>query len=199
MSNAIISQVSKNLLFRFRIYCHQLPDKPTGQFELPESFRLPAINEFEGQKSFADIRIGWRDEGIYVSVNVTGKKQSIWCRDTQLMESDGLQMWFDTRATHNVHRASKFCHWMMFLPTGGGPSNDRPIARMLKINRTKDDSPTINRAKLEVASKTSDNGYSLSVFVPGTGLHGWNAAEHRYIGFNYAIVDRELGWQTLAI
>lgn len=199
MSNAFVSQISKNLPFRFRIPCHQLTDKPKGKFELPKNYRLPPLNEFETQKSYADVRIGWMADGIYVSIEVTGKKQSLWCRETQLLESDGVQLWFDTRATHNVHRASKFCHWMMLMPTGGGGNNEQAAARMLKINRSKEDPPTISRAKLEVASSISKTGYQLSLFVPGTGLHGWNTAEHNQLGFNYAVIDRELGWQTLAI
>jgi hypothetical protein len=199
MSNAIISQVSKNLPFRYRITCHQLTEKPKGLFELPVACRLPALSDFEGQKSFGDLRIGWMEDGLYLSLLVTGKKQSLWCRETQLHESDGLQIWIDTRATHNVHRASKFCHWMMMLPTGGGASNDAAMVRMLKINRSRDDSPTINKAKIDIKGVVNKDGYQISAFIGGAGLFGWNTAEHRQLGFNFAIVDRELGWQTLAL
>ena len=186
-------------MFRYRIVCHKIEKKPTGLFELPKSFRLPALAEFEGQKSFADIRVGWSDDGLYASAAVTGKKQSLWCRDTQLLESDGLQIWIDTRDTHNVHRATKFCHWMMLMPAGGGGSKNKPVANMLKINRSKEDSPNINRAKVELASNVVKDGYEVAAFIPGSCLYGWNTADHRHIGFNYAVIDRELGWQTLAI
>ena len=199
MSNAIVAQVSKNLLFRYRIVCHKLTSQPTGNFELPTANRVLALNELEGQKSFADVRIGWRDDGIYFSVSVSEKKQALWCRETQLLESDGIQLWFDTRATHNIHRASKFCHWMMLMPSGGGATQSQPVGRLLKINRSKEDPPTISRAKIAVTSTISKTGYQLSAFIPGSGLHGWNTADHRQLGFNFAVIDRELGWQTLAI
>ena len=70
---------------------------------------------------------------------------------------------------------------------------------MLKINRSKDDSPTINRVKFEVDSKITKGGYRLTSFIPGKALNGWDTADHRQIGFSYAVVDREMGWQTLAI
>ncbi len=199
MSNAIVSQISKNLPFHFRIACHKVAKKPTGSFQLPEKYRVPAFNEFEGQASFADIRVGWNDDGLIFSANITGKKQSLWCRETQLLDSDGLQIWVDTRDTHNLHRATKFCHWILLMPTGGGAEKDKAITNMLKINRSKDDSPNINRAKISLNSKITKNGYLLSAFIPSNCLHGWNTADHRNIGFNYAVVDRELGWQTLAI
>lgn len=199
MSNSIVSQVPKNLLFQYRITCKKFDGKPNCNFDLPNSNQLPNFGAFENQVHFADVRVGWSEKGLFVSAEVTGKEQSLWCRETQLLESDGLQIWIDTRDTHNVHRASKFCHWFLLLPTGGGDRNESPMASMLKINRSKDDSPTINRFKIEVVSKITKQGYRLKSFIPGKGLNGWDTADHRYIGFNYAVVDRELGWQTLAM
>lgn len=199
MSNSIVSQVPKNLLFRYRISCKKFESKPTSKFVLPPDNALPDLGTFENQRKFADIRVGWSDEGIFISAEVTGKKQSLWCRESQLLESDGIQVWIDTRDTHNVHRASKFCHWFLLLPGGGGAKNDQPVASMLKINRTKDDSPTINRFNIEVDAKPKADGYLLTAFIAGKSLHGWDTNDHRSLGFNYAVVDRELGWQTLAI
>lgn len=199
MSNSIVSQVPKNLLFQYRIICKKFAGKPKGKFELSEAYQLPYFGSFENQAHFADVRVGWSEDGIFVSAEVRGKEQSLWCRETQLLDSDGLQIWIDTRDTHNVHRASKFCHWFLLMPSGGGDRNENPMASMLKINRSKDDSPTINRIKIEVKAKITKTGYQLSAFIPGKGLNGWDTVEHRHIGFSYAVVDRELGWQTLAI
>ena len=70
---------------------------------------------------------------------------------------------------------------------------------MLKINRSRADSPTINRSPVQATSEILKNGYVLRVFVPSETLNGWDANEHRNLGFNYSIVDRELGQQSLAI
>ena len=203
MSNSIVSQIPKNLLFRYRISCKKFESKSKSKtkskFTLDESYMLPNLGQFEDQNQFADIRIGWNEEGIFISAEISKKKQSLWCRETQLLDSDGTQIWLDTRDTHNVHRASKFCHWFVLLPTGGGPKNEDPFCSMLKINRTKDDSPTINRHKVDVNSKISKTGYHLHAFISGKCLNGWDTNEHRQLGFNFAVVDRELGWQTLAI
>lgn len=199
MSNSIVSQVPKNLLFRYQVPCRKFDGKPTSKFELSESYQLPSFGGFEDQACFAKVRIGWSDDGLFVSAEVRGKEQSLWCRETQLLDSDGLQIWIDTRDTHNVHRASKFCHWFVLLPAGGGDRNETPMASTLKINRSKDDSPTINRFKIDVESKVRKTGYQLSSFIPGNALNGWDTADNRNLGFNYAVLDRELGWQTLAI
>jgi hypothetical protein len=199
MSNSLTTQISKNLAFRFRIPCFRLDAKPKPGIELPEKYQLPSFGEFDRMPVFADLRMGWMADGIYLSVSVSGKKQAIRCREVDLLRSDGLQLWFDTRATHNVHRATKYCHWMMLMPTSSAEKQAEPVGRMIKINRAKEDSPSMNRGKLTVHAKITADGYRLSGHVPAACLFGWDPKEHRELGFNYAIVDSELGWQVLAI
>lgn len=183
-------------MFRYRFPCRHTELKPSEKFELDESYKLRCFGQFEGQKRFADLRAAWNDAGLFVTVEVTGKQQSVWCRENQLLASDGLQLWIDTRDTQNVHRATKFCHWFAILPAGSRDGG--PLVSMLKINRSKADSPTLNRAKIKLTSEVRQDGYFLSAFFPAATLHGWNASDQRQIGFSYAVVDRELGWQTLA-
>ena len=46
--------------------------------------------------------------------------------------------------------------------------------------------------------KTAD-GYEMQCHIPADALTGFDPAEHPKVGFNYAIVDRELGWQTFSL
>ena len=195
----IASLVPKNLTFRYRVPCKKISGTASVKTKLDESYSLPNFSELEDMKPFADIRMGWGDAGIVVSVEVGGKNKSLWCRESAILESDGLQVWIDTRATHNVHRATRFCHWFIAMPNGSGPRKDKPIGNMLKINRSREDSPTLNRQKVTVESKVMKAGYKMSLFIPAKALNGWDAAENRTFGFNLAVIDSELGWQTLAI
>jgi hypothetical protein len=199
MSTALLSQISKNLMFRFRIPCRRLEKKPVSGEHLTEDYRIRTFGSFEGQKNYAELRMGWMKDGIYLSASVSGKKIPPRCRETDLLRSEGLQLWLDTRATHNVHRATKYCHWMMLMPTGAGTKQAQPVGRMIKINRSKEDSPAMNRGKLQVDAKLAIDGYQLFAYLPATCLFGWDVAEHRQLGFNFAFIDLELGWQTLAI
>ena len=74
----------------------------------------------KGNEPFADVRAAWSEAGLAFSVRLEGKKHPSWCRETKLEDSDALQVWIDTRDTHNIHRASRFCHRFVFLPGGGG-------------------------------------------------------------------------------
>jgi hypothetical protein len=199
MNKAIKEAIPKNLMFRYRIPCHRVTKGKKKPIELGEEFRVQSFGDFEDQANFADVRIGWADEGVYVSVLVKGKKQALWCRETAILESDGVQLWFDTRDPHNVHRASKFCHWFLLMATGGGPAREMPFINTLKINRSREQSPALNKGKSIVSSKISKTGYEISAFIPAESINGWDPNDHQNIGFNYAVVDRELGWQTLAL
>ncbi len=193
--------IPSSLLYRFSVDCLPYPEKREGASEvsLGESWRIPLFSSLDGRVPFADFRIGWSAKGLYVFVEVRGKSRLPVCKQTAILESEGLQLWIDTRDTHNIHRASRFCHWFVILPCGGGAKGTDPVSTMLKINRARDFPKTFGQARLQVKSQVSATGYWLSVFLPGNALDGWDPAEHRRMGFNYLVQDKELGSQPLAI
>lgn len=193
--------IPPTMLYRFALPCRKATsdwNSKTG-IELDENHILPGLGTLDGQHRFADVRTAWTEDGLFVNVDVSHKQQSLWCRETQLIESDGLQVWIDTRNTHNVHRATRYCHWFVFLPNGGGSRKNSAIATMLRINRSKNDPKTLNQVKPKLVAKLKHGGYTLSAYIPRQALDGWDTAEHTRIGFNYSVIDRELGCQTLAV
>ena len=191
-------------LFRFAmpVLRHDATWKPAG-VELAEKHRLLNFAELDAntpdrERQFADVRAAWNAQGLLFNVRVTGKEQPVWCRDGRLEDSDGLQVWIDTRATLNIHRASRYCHRYAFLPAGGGSGNTEPVADQLLINRARENARPIRPRELQVSAKIAKNGYWLSAFVPGVALGGYDPLQHRQIGFTYAVYDRELGLQTFA-
>ena len=191
-------------LFRFGmpVLRHDAIWKSAG-VELTEKHRLLNFAELDAntpdrERQFADVRAAWNAQGLLFNVRVTGKEQPVWCRDGRLEDSDGLQVWIDTRATLNIHRASRYCHRYAFLPAGGGSGNTEPVADQLLINRARENARPIRPRELQVAAKLIKNGYWLSAFVPGVALGGYDPLQHRQIGFTYAVYDRELGLQTFA-
>jgi hypothetical protein len=142
--------------------------------------------------------MAWAPEGLLFNVRVDGKTQPPWCRDSRLEDSDGLQVWIDTRATLNIHRASRYCHRYAFSPGGAGRGQAEPVADQLLINRARENARPIRPRELAVASKVTKTGYWLSAFVPTIALGGYDAQQHRQLGFTYAVFDRELGIQTFA-
>jgi hypothetical protein len=193
--------IPPTMLYRLALPCRHTEAlwDANGGLELEPPYRLPCFGVLDGRPSFADVRVAWSSEGLFLDVQVRGKQQSVWCRETQLMESDGLQVWIDTRNTHNVHRATRYCHWFLFLPSGGGSRRESPVGTMLKINRSKEDPRSLNQMRPGIVARLGRDGYRLLIHIPRQGLDGWDPREHPRLGFNYALIDRELGNQTLAI
>jgi hypothetical protein len=196
--------LAPRFLFHFSVPIrrHDAAWKATG-VELPESHRLLNLAELDAgtadrERPFADVRAAWNVQGLLFNVTVTGKEQPLWCRDERLEDSDGLQVWVDTRATLNIHRASRYCHRYALLPAGGGRSNTDPVADQVLINRARENARPIRPRELQVASKITKKGYWLSAFVPAIALGGYDPLQHREIGFTYSVYDRELGLQTFA-
>jgi hypothetical protein len=166
---------------------------------LSEKYRLPCFAQLEGKNHFADVRLAWSEAGLALLVQVNGKTQPPWCRDSRIEDSDGVQIWIDTRNTQNIHRAGRFCHRFVFLPAGAGRRLDEPVAALLAINRAKESPREIDQRQLAVTSTLHQDGYSIAAFIPAAALTGYSPAEHPAIGFSYAVIDRELGWQTFSV
>ena len=192
--------LASTFLYRFAVPCQHIPDlAKRWPLALPESCALPTLSMLEGKPRLADVRMAWSDAGLGISVRVQGKKQPAWCRDSRIEDSDGLQVWIDTRNTQNIHRAGRFCHRFAFMPTGGGRKLDEPVAALLAINRAKESPREIEPRQIIVRSERRLDGYSLEAFLPAEILTGYNPSDQPQLGFTYALVDRELGTQTFTI
>lgn len=184
-------------LFRFTLSClHRDPLWTDLRQAWDEAYLLPDLGALEGRAFPADVYAAWGKEGLAFRFQVRDKKQEPWCRPTRIEESDGIQVWIDTRDVRNVHRASRFCHRFAFLPTDGTAAH-RPIAEWLSIHRSKEQPAPVHIEELKIASAVVPDGYVLQVLVPAHALTGFDPEEHPVLGLNYAIRDRELGMHTL--
>jgi hypothetical protein len=192
--------IPTRFLFRFALPClYRAKLWTNAGIGLDESHRLLNLCELEGRSVWADVRAAWSESGVALSVRVQGKKQAPWCRTAKLDYSDGLQVWIDTRDVHNVHRAGRFCHRFLFLPVGAGRRLDEPLAQWMSINRAKEHPRPVEGGQLKVRSEKLSDGYHLEAFVAGEALTGFDPQEHPRLGFTYAVLDRELGEQTLTV
>ena len=192
--------IAPRFLFRFAAnvhYCDKIWSPKTGA-TLDESYRLPCFGELDSENQFAEVRMAWHREGLAWWVKVADRLQLPWCRESRLDESDGLQVWVDTRATTNVHRATQYCHRFVYLPRGGGRSAEDPVADQLLINRARENARPVRARELQVFSKVTKSAYELSAFVPAVALGGYDPESQPKLGFTYAILDRERGLQTFA-
>ncbi len=169
-------------------------------WRLPDEAELPGFgSSISGQDSFARLRVAISDTALFVSAYVTGKQKALWCRDTMLEDSDGLHLWIDTRNSRDVHRATRFCQRLVFAPMGRGAKYAQACAGWVPINRAKENSKPPGEKQLSVQSVVAKNGYEIHAAVAWNGLTGFDRNDFPVIGFYAAVIDRELGWQSLGL
>lgn len=158
----------------------------------PDENRLPDLMGVEGKDAYADVYLGWTEEGVYLGVDARGKP-GLEVQPKRPLKGDGIQVWLDTRDVRDAHRASRFCHHFYFLPTGG--RSDGPVAGQVRIRRARAQGKPCEPQSITVAARVSKGGYRLSAFLPADILTGYDPDDNSRFGFTYLIRDRRLGRQ----
>ncbi len=143
-------------------------------------------------------KAAWNSNGLAISVEVTGKSR--WsCNPDRPLESDGLQLWIDTRDTQSVHRATRFCHMLCVLPSGGGESSREPVVVPVPVPRASQDAKLADSDDFLVTAEMTRSGYRLAVWIPASTLTGFDPASQPRIGFFAQLKDKELGIHPIAL
>ena len=186
--------------FEFPLHCRQTMPKIDGKLTgWSDEELLPKLGELDGQSDFADVWGCWNEAGIAVAYKVAGRRKALRCDPDKFWTGDNLRLCTDMRDARTVKRATRFCQQFYFLPTGGGPKRNRPVAGVNAIKRAREDAPPVPTELIEVASRVTKSSYSLEAFVPAECLSGFDPLEHSRIGFYYMVEDTQHGQQYLTV
>ncbi len=188
-------------LFQFQLTAQQVARPPRTLKELlhlDDQFGLSFPGEIDGRVPFASVKIAWHETGLCVGYEVTGKTTPLNFDPKSPLESDGLQIWIDTRNTQSVHRASRYCHHFCLNP-GSGKSRSKPTVTQFAIARAREDAPLADLAKVKLAAETTQSGYRFVAWIPAEALQGFEPESIPQLGFFYAVQDAELGQQLLTV
>ena len=176
-----------------------VPHRSGRLLDLPEASRIPSLGELDSIPGFADVRLAWNDRGLGLSLDVRRRTRRLKCSSVNPTASDGLHVWFDTRNTQTVHRATKFCHQFSLLPAGGGRTEADPLAIAIPLARAREETLPADTSLIQVQSEVRPEGYWLDAWLPAEALVGFDPSQHPQLGFHYVIRDSELGEQSLAV
>ena len=171
--------------FRFSAPCfYRDPLWKANAAGLDEKHRLVNLAELDDRPAIAEVSVAWSEAGLLLVVLVGGKKQPVWCRASRPEDSDGLQVWIDTRDVHNVHRAGRFCHRFIFLPSGGGRKLDEAFGQSLPINRAREPARPVAAGLLQARCQLRADGYRLACFIPAEAMTGLRAGRASSAGLH---------------
>lgn len=193
--------IDPSMLLRIKLKALVIPrqfsDRPEA---LPDEAILPCLStELSGQPKFAQVRLAVGKNAIFFQADVQGKKQLPWCRESRLEDSDGLHVWIDSRNSREIHRATKFCNRFGFSPMGRGPKADLPFVGWGPINRARENPTPPPDDQMSIRARVSDGRYRIVAALHFDALSGLDLQDFPTVGFYFAVMDRELGWQSLAL
>lgn len=193
--------IDPSLLVRLRLTAYRMDRAFTDRPEaLPDESIVPCLtSELAGAEKFAQVRVAVGRDALFFQLDVQGKTQLPWCRESRLEDSDGLHVWIDARNSREIHRATKFCHRFGFSPMGRGPKADLPFVGWAPINRARENPPPPPDDQMAVRARVAGGRYRLVAAVQFSAISGLDIQDFPTVGFYFAVADRELGWQALAL
>jgi hypothetical protein len=192
--------VPNRFLVRLLYSCPHVRDMPLDDedslINLPEAARLDSFADMDDAPRFADVRLGWNETGLGLTVEVRGKDNYAIGDMARPRQSDGITLWIDTRGDRTGHRASRTCHQFHFLAAGGGANKDEPAFVQTKIHRALQDAPLVTSSDVPFRSERMKGGYRIEAFLSANVLTGYDPEQFPRLGVFYAVRDFEKGEQT---
>lgn len=192
--------VPNRFMLRFLYSCPyvaQMPrDDEDSLIELPDSAKLDAFADLDAAPQFADVRLGWNETGLGLTVVVKGKENYAIGDADRPRQSDGITLWIDTRGDRTSHRATRTCHQFHFLAAGGSAQKDEPAFVQTKIHRALQDAPLTTSADVPFRVERIKGGYRIEGFLSVNVLTGYDPEQFPRLGVFYAVRDFEKGEQT---
>jgi hypothetical protein len=164
------------------------------QGKLGPQFELPRLSALSGNESFSSVRVAWSRQGVRFEFHIAGRGAPLPDYHESVEDFEGIWLWLDTRATHNVHRATKFCHLFNIFIHGREEGEGGPVMVRAPIHRAREHSPAPEPEAFSAELRSTKGNYVVDVTLPAKSLVGFDSNEHRQLGFFYAARDSELGW-----
>jgi len=150
-----------------------LSPKEKKPFLLPD----PILCE---EERFAEVAIGWNEEGIEASILVKKPFEEAYYPDIQ--NGDSVEIFLDTRSSKMSGYNTQFCHHFFFLPVEEGIR-----AKEITHFRTHDSHPLAPSDALESTTLFHSDSYTLNFKLPSDYLIGYDPSQVQKIGMTYRI------------
>jgi hypothetical protein len=157
---------------------------------------LPALCELDGQEPFAEVRVGWWEQGLYVALQVR-KPGPIAVSRREPLRNDCLVVLVNLAPGPQQRRPPRRCLQFVALPRGGGPDRRQPLAWQELFGHGPPQRLAPPRALLVAAAAQAD-GYSLALALTQAALADTELQPGQLLGFEYLVHDTMLGTQTWA-
>ncbi len=159
--------------------CRYLPEKKFGKKYA--DFLVPDSSPLSGEDNFAEVAMGWHEEGIILFIKVQSPFEAVSYPD--VTEGDSVELFFDTRDVKTSGFNTRFCHRFFFLPEAINGHLAGEITRF----RSEEKHPLCDPTLLKNETVMKKDGYEMNIFIPSECLSGYDPGQFDRIGFSYRI------------
>lgn len=170
--------------FQIGAECRHLPEGkgfPLLTKQSAKKYLLPDTSSLCSEEAFADVSMGWSEDGIEVFIDSASPFRKGRYPDVE--QGDSVELFFDTRDVKTSGFNTRFCHHFFFLAEGIEGHFAGEITRF----RTEDTHPLCDAKELKIKSSLTSKGYTLNIFIPTHCLYGYDPAQFNRLGFTYRI------------
>ncbi len=164
--------------FSLECDCYYLP---SNEKVAQKKYMLPSTAELNCEDSFAELFMGWNEEGLSLAIKVKQKLQESCYPNPE--EGDSVELFLDTRDIKSAGFNHRFCHHFVFLPQ----SVDGVHAAEITHFRTEDIHELCDSHDLKVKVTEKKSSYEMEIWVPAKCLHGYDASQCDRLGFSYRV------------
>ncbi|MEZ5314976.1 MAG: hypothetical protein R3E91_02020 [Chlamydiales bacterium] len=143
---------------------------------------LPNLSQIYGLSFFADLYMGWSEEGISIEVEMTERFNQPKFPDFKI--ADSIELFYDTRDIKTTGYNTRFCHHFYFLPEPVENNGSWVQAGEITKFRNEDKHELSDQDNLKI--KKIKNG-QFRIFIPSKSLYGYDPLQFPRLGFTYRI------------
>ncbi len=184
--------IPETFLFHFAVSISE--KQRLFQGKLSKEYELPRLSTLAGKDSFSSVRAAWSRQGVRFEFHIEGRGAPLPDYHESIEDYEGVWLWLDTRATHNVHRATRFCHLFNVLIHGRTEGEEGPLISRSSIHRAREQPAAQDPEAASAQLRSTKAGYVVDVRLPAKSLVGYDTDEYRQLGFFYTVRDSELDW-----
>jgi len=154
--------------------------KKTNKKKLDSSYLLVDFEKYKRKKTFANIALGWSNNGIFLKIDVNEKIKEI---SKNYRKGDSVELFFDTRDVKNKNYFSRFCHHFVFYPSPVDNIHAKEVTRF----HSEDVHSLCREEDLFVDVIQKKYLYEMFVVIPKRCLYGFDPKRFNRLGFTYQI------------
>jgi hypothetical protein len=142
---------------------------------------LPSTALLCNEEEFAEVALGWHEEGLEAFVKVKQSVKQVSFPNVTI--GDSVELFIDTRDVKTSGFNTKFCHHFFFLPE----AFEGHVAGEITKFRTEDMHELCDPLELKVKSEMGWSSYTLAISIPSQCLVGYDPSQFDRLGFTYRI------------